>query len=1462
MTRPLSILAATIAILAIGGAAVWTFVALPRRARELAIAGASAAFRRDVSIKSVHGDPWRGLVFEDVVVAPAAAEASGSRPQQAVLTAHRVTIYFDPLALLRDAWTGRGAGASISQVILEEPVLAVERDRAGVWNVGALFPRLPRPGAAAPFLGRLLVVNGRVTFADHQRTAPDVFEAIFEDLNGTADFANPPRVALRASFVERRDGRRVAGRLTGAYTVSSRALDLDVEASSVDAGAWGPYVVTAPTFRILGGDADVRLHVLRTVAEGRTTTDYNGRLSLRGGRASVPGRGGVLTDVRGEVVVANRSVSTGGLHGFLNGSPVEIRGEVSFYGEPRLDLALRTPSADLATVRRLFFPDSRVHVEGTAAGYLRIMGPYSSPRLVGRIEEAHGQVDRQQFDRASMDFSLYGQLLQVTGAHGEAAGGRVSGDAWWTVGKHQFLLAVRLDDADATALTRWSPTALPSINGRLGATVVAQRAGDDLTIAGSASLARPVIRGTAFDAVDAIFRADHRGIELDRMYARQGPTWALLTGRITPGGALALSAHGGAIDLARLPEVPNRLDLVGRSDFTGRISGSWRAPELAGTLQVSAGRVAGVAFDAARGTLALRRGRLAVSSMVARSGRARYRAEGSVEWGSAARLGLDIETERGSAATLTQLGRLPFSMSGVIDGRLRVEGPASRPLVTGVMSLRDATIYGQTVDEATASFRWDGIRLNIDQASVRRRGSIIEVGGTIDRRTGFGLDIASRAVDLRDLTLPPVGATLDGRIEVSGRITGQPSAPTIALAASSSDLIVNGIRFDGASGRVRLEAGTLRFDPLQLRRGDERYQINGEITLNGAPSLNLAADVTDGRLSTLLGLGNVRLSLPLDGTVSGLATMEGPATNPAARLDLRMTQGRFGDHPLVEGHADLTLRDGSVTIEEFQLRPLRGLIAAQGRLNLRGESQVEVDGTDLDFDILRPVFRLRRPLLGRLNFTTQLGGTLASPEIGFALDLSRAGIEGATFDSLVANAFYRDGLLQVQQALLTQNGHKLRASGVLPFNPVLLRFDAQRPVDFRLGLSDVNLSLLRLATDRVEEAVGAVEGDVQITGPVTALHVAGGVQVRDGRIRLRGLQTPLEALRLDLRFDGNTIRVAEGTARVGGGLTRLEGTARIVQLPGPALALVASEEAPLVLRGADLHITVAPYVDARVDGAVRLWGTLGDPRRPPTMDGRLTVSDGTITVAPVGQGESSRVPLAFKGVRFDVGRNLAVQVGGVRFELNPEDSLVLTGSLRTPMLEGTVSAQQGKIRALGSTFDLREGTATFQPHQGLLPGIFGQADTQVGATRIYLTVRGIAPDALRLDLRSDPEKPQTEIVALLGQQSGLTRLLAGDVEGAVRAEISRRLFGSAGQVIERALGLNELIIAYDLEQPLALRAGKLLFRDVYLTLETSFGTQVRWLAGLEYRFARAWQLALRLDSDRRRDAIVWYTARF
>ncbi len=1455
--RSTPVLAALVALAALGVCVAWAVGALASHTRAIAVASASAVFGRDVAIGRVSGTPWSGLAFEEVAIASA---ESGSPP---VLAARRVTVFFDPWRLTRDILRRRSTGASIAHVILDEPVMRLERDPSGAWNVLELLARRGGPGPTA-FTGRVIVLDGTVRFIDRERIAPRSFETRFVDVNGTLDFARSPRIALQGSFVEERGGRRVPGRVSGAYTTSTRMLDIDLAASGGDAGAWGPYILTTPTFRVTGGQFDVTMHILRGPSSHAWTTDYAGRITLREGRGVFPGQPASLTGIAGEIAVANLSFSSSRVRGALNGSPLEVRGEATFYGEPRFDVAVRSPGVDLTTIGRLFFPGVSHRITGVAKGEVRIVGPLAAPRIEGHIDAARGQIDRQPFERASGDITLFGKMMSLVGVRSESGRSRLTGAAWWTLDAPDLLLSVRFDNADAAAVRHWAPAELPAFDGHVDGSITALRTATGVSVAGQTSVAATHLRGVALDRVDAAFRSTPSGIALDHLLMRRGPSWAIARGQLGPGGAVALETNGGTGNLAQLPLPQGRGAVAGAADFAGRIGGTVDAPELAGTLLVGEGRAGGLSFDAASGRIAVRPGVLSVDGLVARSARARYRASGSVSWGDRPSLALDLEAERAPVETLSRIAGVPPTVTGLLNGRVRLEGPITWPSASGAVSLIRGAAFGQTIDEAAAAFQWDGTRLTVEGGSVRLRQSLAHFAGTFDRRTGLGIDVSARGFDLRDLSLPAIGATVDGHVDFTGRITGFPSSPGLAASAASSDLTINGRRFDQASGTVRWDARTLSLNPLALRLGGERYEIAGEIALSPASQVSLVATVTDGRLTTLLGLANARLGVPLDGTVSGTATVNGPLVNPVARLDLQFSRGYFGDHPLVAGHFDLTLRDRSVTIEDFELRPVRGRIAATGRYDLRGESQIEVSGADLDLDLLRPAFRFRRPLVGRLDFTMQLGGTLASPEVGFALEIARGGLQGGVaFDSFVANAFYRDGLLQIPQALLSQNGHKLRASGTVPFNPALLRFDAHSPLDFRLTLADVNLGLLSLVTDRVEEAAGAVEGEVRIGGTTAAPLLNGALRVSDGRLRFRGLQSPIEALRLDLRFEESAIRVAEGTARIGGGTARLQGTMRVVQESSRSFSLVAPRESPLVLAASDVRLVYPPVLDARVDGSVRLWGTVGDPLRPPTLDGRVTVSRGVIAVGSGSGGTALRpIPLAFEGLRLEAGRDLAVRFGGLQLGVRPEGSVVLTGTLEAPMLEGILEAERGTVRAFGNAFDLEEGTATFHPLQGLRPTIAARAQTQVGSARIVLTIQGIAPDGLALDLRSDPDLSRQEILALLGQQSGLSRALSGDLAGALRAEISRYLFGQATTVIGRALGLTELSVDYDFERPLALRAGARLLRNLYATATATFADRQNWLWALEYRFTRGWQLALRVDPDAHREVVVWYTTRF
>jgi autotransporter translocation and assembly factor TamB len=1445
---------AVVALVVPVAAAAWAAASLGDRAREIAATALSAAFRREVRVGRVSGDPWRGIVAEDVTI-PA---VQPGRPSP--IAVRRVTVHLDPVALIRGLVAGRGPLPSISSVVLEGAAVEILRDADGAWGLSDLLPVGERGGGGA-FHGRIHVLDGTVRLIDRARIAPRTFEARFTDLNGTADFARVPRVAFRASFVEERDGERSPGRLDGAYTITTRVLDLDLRASRLRADAWGPYLLTTPAVRVTGGEADAAVHVLHAPAGLGTATDVTGRVTLRGGTAVVPARSVVLRDVSGELWIADRWVRTTGLRGRLNGSPVEVRGEASFYGEPHVDLAVRSPRADLRAIVRLFAPSVATRLAGTARGEVRIVGAAGAPSVFGRIERARGVFDGQPFQAASGAVAFAGGLFALTDARGLAAGGVVSGDLLLTPADARYFIALAVRDAEVGSLRRWVPAGPPAAGTATGS-FAAFADGARVRAAGAGVITDLSVADFRFDAVQGGLRFERGRLVLDALQARRHGTWIGLSGQVAPGGALALRAQVTTPEVSTLPIPAGAIPAQGRADFIGTVGGTLGAPEVAGALQLGRGRLGPLPFESLAARLVARPGSLVLADTRARDGYTWYRATGTVAWAGAGRLALDVAATRASAAMLARALGVTTDLTGRLDGEARIEGTIARPTASGALALAGGGVLGQRVPEASAAFHWDGRRLAVSGGRVRLGSSVVHVAGTVDRLTGLALDVATTGFDLRDVALPPVGASVAGTVDATGRITGPLAAPSLSVEAASANLAVNGQRFDSARGAVTWTAGTLQVQPLVLSVGAERYEIAGDLVLSSAPRANLQATVQDGRLSTLLGLGGGRIGLPLDGVITGVASVSGPLANPEARLDLRMRDGRFGEHRLAAGRVDLVMRNGSVTIEDLELRPAQGRIAATGRFDLRGASEIEISGADLDLDLVRPAFGGRRPLVGRGSFTMQLRGPLAAPEIGFDVEVARGGVEGATFDSLVAGGFYRDGLLQISQAVLVQDGNRLRISGSVPFNPALRRLDDRAPVALRVALLDVNLALLRLLWAGVDEARGAVEGELRIDGTPAVPRLSGGVAVRDGVVRLRGLATPIESVRLDLRFEENSVRIAEGSARLGGGTLRLAGAAQLSASPA-GVGLAIAPDAPAVLSAERVRLVAPPVADVMVTGAVRLWGATRDARRPLALDGRVTVSDGTVTVAGAGAGNASRIPLVLAGLRLDVGRDLAVQAGGVRFGLEPEGSLVLGGTLAAPTLEGTVAATRGTVTVAGNPFELLEGTATFQAPLGIRPRVFARARTQVGPTRIVATVRGVAPDALELpELESDPPLPREQILALLGQRAGLAHLAAGDLSAALRAELTRRLFAPVTLAISRAIGLTELSVEYDFEQPLRLRLGKLLFSNLYLSATVTFEEQQQWLWALEYRFARGWELALRVNQFGHREAIVWYQTRF
>ena len=1466
------LLAVTIvALIALAAGAAWAARsgAVAESVRSRVVEEASRALGRDVRVDALSGDPWRGIVLRGVRIAgPAGSPRAFLEVPQAVLT-------FDVGRLLRDLLTGRGVLPSVTRIQLERPFLVLARDAAGRWNYADLLATQRGVGGGPPsFRAAVDLREGGLVFTDALRLPqragprpPSPFSVHFDRITGTLDFGSAPRLAILLDAVNT-DGRTPAlVHVGGRATLGEGTFDLDLQARGGSVAVWGPYLVRLPWLVWGGGTFDSTMHLLASRWGTRVVLDYRGRLTLRDGRALVLPRRTLLSDIDGPLSVDNLGVSTTGVTMALNASPLSARGRISFAGGTAMDLVLRSRTLDLRTLQATLFPKAQLRLRGLARGEVRVTGTASSPRVEGRIDRADGSIDRQGFADLSGRFSYYGGLLSFDNLAASAGGGRVAGHLRLNVRTGTFFVLADVRNVDARVLDGAGLTLAPTFEGAATGVVAASRTADGLVAQGRLSVGPGSAFGIGFDRADGIFGYDRGRLELDRLEARSGGTTLRAHGEMSRSGALAFAVTGTEVNLRTVGErFGLRGWVAGTADLDGRLAGTLRRPVLDGHLRGRDGALGPLPFELARGRIRMTDTALRTPGLLLFDGDGRYFATGLVRWAAPSRVDLTVRAADVAAQRLLDLADVPRRVGGTIETTVRLSGSVSRPTAHGTVQLRDGHIEGQRLDRAAAAFQWNGTRLLVEQLTAGVNGSTLVASGTISRTGALGISFSARAVDLTDLAVLKRDAlSLSGAVDLSGTIRGTMRLPVLTATATSETLVVNGQAFDQARGQVTYRAGRLVLSPLMLQQNGGTFQLSGTLVLRDDPLLDLRISAAQGQLTTLLGLARVRPPFALGGTLDGEVTATGPLQDLRASLDLRLSDGRIGEEPIQDAYVRAELAGQAVTLETLRIAPAQGELIGAGRINLRGRSEVEFGGTGVDLNLLRPLFNLQRPLRGSLDFTLQLTGELNDPLVGLSVAVTDGGTGAVRFDRLSLQAYYRAGQFNIEQGAIQEDRHRVEVAGSIPFNPARMRLDEARPVNLRLDLVNSDLSLLGLLTDRIERASGALGGSVAVTGTPARPHLEGRITASGGAIKLIGVEPALTELQAQITFTEDHLRVDDLRARAGEGTVALTGTAAFRRFRPDELNLTLSAEAA--------RISLPGVYTGRVDGTLRVTGRVPSPQ----IEGSVALSTGDIYVSGA-QGLAARPANGRAGPRLAVdvraGEALWVNVGGLRFQV---DGVVhASGTPWAPRLSGEVAAERGAFVAFNTTFRLLEGRATFTEFRGMVPYIDAVAETRLSIPRVTsprptsferatvrLHVTG-TPDALNLDLTSDPPFSRNEIIAALGRQSGFAALFTGgaDLEAALIGELSNALFGQVGLAVASALGLEEFTLEYDSERQFALRIGTLLIEDLYLTWTTEFTIPRRTIWALEYRLSPTTRVSFSVDNTSRWNVLYRVTYAF
>ncbi len=793
-----------------------------------------------------------------------------------------------------------------------------------------------------------------------------------------------------------------------------------------------------------------------------------------------------------------------------------------------------------------------------------------------------------------------------------------------------------------------------------------------------------------------------------------------------------------------------------------------------------------------------------------------------------------------------QLARLPWlpgpaALDGLVStlsGEAEVSGRVDDP--EGRLELRLAgTRYG---DEAFPDLDLDAALAGAEARLAGRLGGEPVLSGRIDFDEQWPLHLD---VELAALPMTRALRTLPGayRERRSLAVTGQASLelPLREPGRLRYEARVDALEMDlgggGASaGPFTVSGGreTVAIDGLDLRRGETRLRVDGELGLAADASRPLALR---GEIS-LADVALVFADVDLEGDAVVNVTLGGRLDRLDISGEARLEggRGRVGPLDIENLGLEAVAREGVLTIQEARAGVAGGAISARGQLPVgplaEGAHTLEFELRGVDPGALLSEGPGDPALVAPLDLSGRIRATdLALDTIEAEGEITAWSV-GAGKETLVLEkpATWRYG-----EGRLTLDGLRLRGGqGHLGVDGVWTPDG-----DLRLHLSgETDLALLNPMLGGELRLSGPGRMDLTARGHAGALTLEGGASLENVRAVLREPPVVASGLTGSIEARGDSL-VLEARGAVGDGRLRLAGTV-VPKRDGPEVDITLdAERVPLVY---------PEGLRSRSSGQVRLRGR----QRRYRLEGDVVVhralyerETDLASQSLDGVGADLRALDArgsiLERVQLDVRVRLAegLRIQNRQAELVADGAVTLGGDLLTPEVHGSVSLREGgTVKLSRATVRLSQGRVNLSgfPSQPLEIDVSGR--TQVTGVQIDVGLSGPLDD-LRTSLSSPnrSDLTQGDLATLI--LTGRTAQAAADQSGAIVAEEVAAALGSAlnerlGGAIFIDVSRDESLIVQDTDPTQRFNIGIPIGERLYVIHSQALDRNgVRWI--LDFR---------------------------
>ena len=997
-------------------------------------------------------------------------------------------------------------------------------------------------------------------------------------------------------------------------------------------------------------------------------------------------------------------------------------------------------------------------------------------------------------------------LENVAAAYG---GGAIKGNATYSL--EEKVLTGDLELKDVTHVTPDRPKDDVHINAKLA--LLAKVLEDKLQLHAATEVMELEWRGLKINRMNMDGAVDKNGLAIDHFSAFAGERGVLLaTGNVNKAGELHI--EGRMTDFPINPVLAAAGKEGSGLCSTGfAVGGKLTAPEFAGVLQLTQAEFMEQKIKEAHGFVALKDNQLTIKNFRANMEQGHHIVSGLVDLrGEEPYVDLSLETYgvRIEPIMALILGKKDVPVTGNLDNIMQVRGTTSQPYVYGEVHASDGSAMEQLYNSVDGRYLYDKGTLELEDFLIKAFYADVKLDGTMADDGRLNFDMVAKNVDLAHLPIKDETIDLGGKVNAKGHIGGRITAPTFRGDVDSDKVLINGEALTELSGTV--DGRGLPYNMFKVSfKQPYKHDPSNYGLYTADVNLNLQEKYMQGKVQMLWGdigglLRMARMDYDINGQMQGLLDFCPQGKGSGLNISIKADDVKI--HELNYSHMELkgNIKKTLLTLDEVKLQEQdgitdRGLITAGGQIELKEQGfNLSMQAFKANPAIVTAVMKDPPEIKGEMDMQVQLAGTVAKPSGKGSLEIINGSVAGVGVDKLNAELALKNDTIKLEYLVASKDAYSVKASGDIPLDVFRSKEQRRNPrsqMNIIMDLNEARLGILPALSKMVEWGVGETNGAVRLAGTLEEPLLYGSLKIVDGAVKIKDLDTALEAINLDVDFQGNTVLLRNVSTKLGKGTLSAEGSYALQTTEKDAYKLhIKADNAELASQiftgriNSEIEIVPQKYRDRK-----KAKGNVPPPvEYRPLIKGQLKLDDVVVnmpTVPEMGEGESN----FGLDMKVELGKKIHLY-NSYLYDIWLNGGIHIKGSTLFPIVDGTIKADKGTISYLRTDFKLQKAGLVWVEPGTFLPNVNLESTARFSRYRIYMKVNGPV-EKMDLVLTSDPPLERNTIVRMLTLQrdtAGSNEVTSEDMNNLMTVGLQMTVLGDVETWIKQTLGLDQFRI--------------------------------------------------------------------